>query len=512
MSERLILGIDQGTTNTKAIAVTAGGDIVAEASVHVPLAFPRPGWVESEPHALWRSVEQATSACLDQIPGSQPVAVGLANQRESVVMWDRRTGEPLGPCVSWQCRRSAPLCEELNRQGHDAWVRERTGLAIDPMFSAGKARWLLDQAKDGRARARGGEVCIGTVDSWILWNLTGGEVFATDHTNASRTQLFALRQLGWDPELLDLFGVPAVALPHIRPSSAVYGPARGLGTRAAGAQVAALAGDSHAALFGHGPPPLGAVKATFGTGTSVMVPTADLHSVPSLSTTIAWSLTSRRGGREAEAVNALEGNIVATGAALEWLAAILGLEGREEELAVMAAEVPNGEGAYLVPAFAGLGAPHWQAEARGLITGLTRGTTRRHLARAAFESIAYQVRDVVDVLRFALPSGVQALYADGGAVRSELLGQLLADTLRVPVLRTRTHHLAALGAAYLAGLAVGVWSSIDGLRALPRGYDRFMPSDEAPHLEAGYQGWREAVQRAIAQFDPDLRPVALGAS
>lgn len=507
MRERLILGIDQGTTNTKAIAVTSAGEVVAEASVAVPLAFPRPGWVECDPRALWRSVEQATEACLGQLPAPRPVAVGVANQRESVLIWDRRSGEPLGPCVSWQCRRSAPLCAELRRQGHDEWVRARSGLAIDPMFSAGKARWLLDRLTDGHARARDGELCIGTVDTWILWNLTAGEVFATDHTNASRTQLLALRSLDWDPELLDLFGVPAAALPDVRPSSSVYGLARSLGRVAAGMPVAAIAGDSHAALFGHGPAPLGAVKATFGTGTSVMAPTAEVHSVPGLSTTVAWSLGRRNGG--AEVVNALEGNIVATGAALEWLAAILGLERREGKLEALAAEVPDGGGAYLVPAFAGLGAPHWQPDARGLMCGLTRGTTRGHLARAAFESIVYQVRDVVDVLRFALPSGLQALYADGGALRSNLLAQLLADTLLAPVLRTRTHHLAALGAAYLAGLAVGVWASAEELRALPRAYDRFMPSDEAPLRETSYLGWQDAVRRATAQFEPGLRPVGV---
>jgi glycerol kinase len=499
MTRDLILAIDQGTTNTKALLVDAGGRVTASASVKVPVAFPRPGWVESDGSALWQTVAQAIDACLTTTPPDRLAAVAVANQRESVLLWERASGRPLGPCVSWQCRRSTALCDALRGAGAAPMVLRRTGLTLDPMFSAGKARWLLDQVPDGAARAEGGELCIGTVDSWLAWNLSGGSVFVTDATNASRTQLLDLDRLAWDPELLALFGIPAAALPAVRGSSAVVGTTRSLGRLPADLPIAALIGDSHGALFGHGAPAPGAVKATYGTGTSVMAPLSVPTRSETLSATIAWSTEPEGTPGAVAAVPALEGNITSTGAALQWLAGIVGREGHEAELDALASSVPDAGGVYLVPAFTGLGAPHWDADARGLLCGLSRGTTAAHLARAAFESIAYQVRDVLDVLEPAVGARLTGLYADGGAMRSGLLAQAQADVSGLPVLRSDAESLAALGAAYLAGLAVGTWRDVDAIRDLPRTVARTEPTPDASIAREGYAGWRDALQRAASR-------------
>jgi glycerol kinase len=503
MTDELILAVDQGTTNTKALLLDAAGLVVAEASVRVPIAFPRPGWVESDANGIWGTVQTAIAACTDGVDRSRIVAVAIANQRESVVAWERSTGRPLGPCVSWQCRRSTAFCDELRARGLEPLVRARTGLGIDPMFAASKARWLLDHIDDGIARAQRGEVCIGTVDSWLLWNLSGGRTFATDHTNAARTLLLDLDRLRWDEELLDAFGIPAVTLPALRASSAILGTTAGDGAIPAGVPVAGLIGDSHAALFGHGAPGPGTAKATYGTGTSVMAPVSRPVRSEVLSSTIAWSIETRDRPGEYEIVYALEGNILVTGAALQWLASIIGLEGREGALEGLASTVEDTGGVYIVPAFAGLGAPHWDADARGLISGLSRGTTTAHLCRAAFESIAYQVRDVLDALRAAIPTPLAALYADGGAMQADLLAQAQADLLDLPVLRTRSANLAAMGAGYLAGLAVGLWASEAEVRDLVRGFDRFEPKEDPGAWDERYRGWRAALRRAAGTLPPE---------
>lgn len=502
MTADLILAIDQGTTNTKALLVDVEGRVTASASVRVPIAFPRPGWVESDGAELWATVETAIEQVLAGVPG-RVAAVAVANQRESVLVWERATGRPLGPVVSWQCRRSTERCAALRTGGAEALVHARTGLQLDPMFSATKAGWLLDAIPDGFARAEAGELCVGTIDSWLAWNLSGGTAFVTDLTNASRTLLLDLDRLAWDPELLLLFRIPEAALPELRGSSAVVGTTRRLGSLPAGVPIAALIGDSHAALVGHGLPGPGSVKATFGTGTSVMAPLAagvrDAH----LSATVAWSMEAGAasvGSGTPQAVHALEGNITSTGAALQWIAGIVGREGREAELESLAATVPDAGGAYLVPAFTGLGAPHWDADARGVITGLSRGTTAAHLVRAAFESIAYQVRDVIDVLAPAVGAPMTAVFADGGAMQSALLAQATADVLGLPVRINRAESLAALGAAYLAGLAVSTWGSIDEIRALPRTVDTYDPRPSAAIATEGYAGWKVALRRAASDL------------
>ncbi|MCS7314365.1 MAG: glycerol kinase GlpK [Bryobacterales bacterium] len=491
MPERFILAVDQGTTNTKAVLVDRQGRVIARASRSVPIRFPQPGWVEQDAEELWLSVVETIEECLEQAPpGSAPAAIGISNQRESVVLWERRTGIPVGPCVTWQCRRSAPICEELRSRALDSLVRERTGLALDPLFSAGKIRWLLDNVWEGQRRAEAGELCAGTVDSWLLWKLTGGAAHACDASNGSRTQLLDVRSGVWDEQLLELFGVPRALLPEVLPSSGVAGESVKLGRLPAGVPVGALIGDSHAALFGHAAFGPGAVKATYGTGTSLMTLTErPVFSAGGLSTTIAWRIGT-------VVAHALEGNILVTGSAVQWLGEFLGLADPAHDVAGLAERAEPAEGLYVVPAFVGLGAPHWDAQARGLICGLTRGTTAAQVARATLEAIAYQVRDVFEVMEMEAGQSLPELMTDGGASRNDSLMQFQADVLGRPVVRNLSTDLSAVGAAWLAGLAVGFWRSLEELEALPRQEDRFEPRMSESERIRRIEGWREAVARA----------------
>jgi glycerol kinase len=442
--------------------------------------------VEQDALALWESVRAVADECL--AGGARPAAVAVTNQREAAVLWERRTGRPLGPVVGWQCRRTAGACEALRRRGREPRVRRRTGLTLDPMFSATKMSWLLDQVPEGRRRAAQGELCLGTVDAWLLWNLTGGAAHATDVTNASRTLLLDLARLAWDAELADRLGVPLEALPDVLPSSGAFGETVAVGRLPAGCRIAAIAGDSHAALCGQGAFRPGAVKATYGTGSSLMTPTARLvSSARGLSSTVAWA-------REAP-VYALEGNIPVTGGALDWLA---GLTGQPDAGAVLAlaATVPDTAGVHFVPALAGLGAPHWDANARGIVAGLTRATTAAHVARAALEGIAFQIREVFDAMEADAGMRFEALLADGGGSRSDLLMQLQADLVGRPVLRTSAADGAAVGVALLAGLEIGLWPSVAAVEALPRPRDRFEPRLSDPDRDARHVAWREVLDVA----------------
>ncbi|MGA3029069.1 MAG: glycerol kinase GlpK [Bryobacteraceae bacterium] len=495
------MAIDQGTTNTKVLLVDRGGAIRARASRPLAIAFPEPGWVEQDARALWTSVIAAVDDCLTQAGNAEIAAVGIANQRESVVVWDRRTGDAAGPCVIWQCRRTVRFCEELRQRGLEPSIRARSGLPVDPLFSGSKARWLLANIRDGEARASAGELCIGTVDSWLLWNLTGGAVHATDASNASRTQLLNLRQCRWDEELLKVFGIPEACLPEVRASSGIFGLTAGSGKLPAGVPVASLIGDSHAALFGHAAFAPGAVKATYGTGSSLMtLVDAPIASGHGLSTTIAWAGSG-------QVRYALEGNITNTGGAVQWLADFLGLSGGAEDVAALAAAVPDAGGAYVVPAFAGLGAPHWDTGARGVVCGLTRGTTAAHVARATLDSIAYQVSDVFEALCQDAAIPVPVLFADGGASRNDLLMQFQADILGCPVSRSSSADLSAVGAAWLAGLATGYWKSLQELEGLPRETARFEPKMADGRRAELMRGWRDALGRSMsATSEQGLRP------
>jgi glycerol kinase len=486
---RLILSVDQGTTNTKALLVDPTGSVRARASRPLLISFPQPGWVEQDPRDLWRSVVEAAGECLAQAGGAEIAAIGISNQRESVVVWDRRTGEPAGPCVVWQCRRTSSFCDELRERDVEPAIRQRSGLPVDPLFSGSKIRWLLDHIPDGVSRATSGELCAGTVDSWLLWNLTGGREHSTDASNASRTQLLSLADGDWDSYLLDIFRIPRACLPEVKPSIGISGLTVGADALPAGVPVAGMIGDSHAALVGHAAFAPGAVKATYGTGSSLMSPLANVVlSSHGLSTTVAWSEPSR-------VRYALEGNITNTGGAVQWLAGLLRASGAEE-IASLAATVPDPGGTYLVPAFAGLGAPHWDAGARAVISGLTRGTTPAHLAKAAIESIAYQVHDVFEAMQQDAGFPLPTLFADGGASRNRELMQFQADMLQTPVIRSECADLSAIGAALLAGLATGFWKSLSELEALPRRYTRFEPDMNASRRDELLSGWRDAVRRA----------------
>lgn len=498
MSGNLILAIDQGTTNTKTLLMNADGLIIARAVRPQSQDYPQPGWVEQDPLAIWQNVQAVIDECL--LAASHPAlaAIAITNQRETVLLWERSTGHPLGPCIVWQCRRTASYCEGLRQRGLEPFLRERTGLTIDPLFSASKGRWLLDSIENGQARAESGELCLGTVDSWLLWNLTGGNVHACDMSNASRTQLLNLHTVQWDQELLDLFGIPAAALPQVKPSGALYGTTTPQGQLPGGIPIASMIGDSHAALFGQAGFEPGIIKATYGTGSSLMTPTrSKVGSMGGLSTTIAW-------GRD-KVTYALEGNISVTGAAVQWFGDLLGLPDGPTEIAALAETVTTTDGVYVVPAFAGLGAPYWDPNARGLITGLTRGSTAKHIARAIIESIAYQVRDVFEVMQSESGGALRTLLADGGATRNDSLMQFQADVLGCPVIRSESPDVSALGAAYLAGLTVGLWNSEADVAALPREHKQFDPKCSLAQRDCLYAGWREAVARAL--FKPDAAPL-----
>ena len=487
----ILLAIDQGTTNTKALLVNASGEVIAQTTRPVAQSYPQPAWVEQDADAIWQSVREVIDECLAVVGDLQPEAIAITNQRESVVMWERQSGQPVGPVIVWQCRRTADFCSQLRARGLAPFLAERTGLAIDPLFSGSKMNWLIDQSADGRRRAEQGELCLGTMDSWVLWKLTGGKVHACDLTNASRTQLFNIHKLDWDEELLSLFGVPRTALPDVQPSKAHFGYSAALGRLSAGVPIVALIGDSHAALFGQAGFSSGSVKATYGTGSSLMTPTPSaVLSKHGLSTTIAWALDREH------VTYALEGNISVTGAAVQWLGEFLNLENPAQEVARLAERVENAGGLYLVPAFVGLGAPYWNDAARGLISGITRGSTTAHLARATLEAIAYQIRDVFDVMQTESGADLNVLLADGGASRNALLMQFQADIIGRPLLQNVSTDASALGAAYLAGLATGMWQTLDEIMQLPRPQTRFEPRMPVQDREALYAGWQRAVARA----------------
>ncbi len=478
-----LLAIDQGTTNTKALLVSPSGGIVAATSVPVARTFPRPGWVEQDPVEIWQSVRAAIERLPDVEP--EPVCVAVANQRESVLMWDRASGRPLTPCVSWQCNRGAQLCAELCAAGAKPLVQELTGLPLDAMFSASKLSHLLDADPALRAAAESGSVCAGTVDSWLVWNLSGGAVHVTDAGNASRTLLLDINRLEWSDELLALFDVPLACLPRVVSSSGVVADTVRLG-RFPVLPIAAVAADSHAALYALGCVRPGTMKATYGTGTSVMTPTGDEPRRPhsGLATTVAWL--------QATPTYALEGNIISTGATVDWLARVIGVESAAA-IAELALTVRDTGGVHIVPAFAGLGAPHWQPDARGCITGLTFATGAPELARAAVESIAFQVADLVDALEHDLAQPLDELRVDGGASRNDSLMQLQADLLGYPVVRTDMADAAGVGAALLGALATGVLEGASPLADVGRRWKRFEPRIPVAEREHMLAGWRAAV-------------------
>jgi len=488
-----VLAIDAGTTGVRAVLVDEAGEVLARGYREFPQSFRRPGWVEHDPEHWWAALLESTSEALEraETAPTDVAAIGITNQRETTVLWDRATLRPVHPAIVWQDRRTAPLCEQLRREGWEERVRARTGLVIDPYFSGTKLSWLLDNVPGARAEAEAGRLAFGTVDSYLLARLTGGGVHATDRTNASRTMLFDIHRLAWDQELSERLGIPGSLLPDVLPSSAPFGsthPDLFLGIQA---PIAGVAGDQQAALFGQACFDPGTSKNTYGTGSFVLMNTGSspVRSSSGLLTTVACA-------EGTATAYALEGSIFVTGAALQWLRDGLGVIREAAEAGPLSESVPDTGGVYFVPALTGLGAPWWDPYARGTIVGITRGTTRAHLVRAAVEAMAYQTRDVVDAMRSDAEMPLTELKADGGASAMDSLLQFQADLLGVPVRRTSVQETTALGAAYLAGLGVGVWGSTAEIAGLWKADREFEPGDAA-EAEQRYRGWREAVRRSL---------------
>jgi glycerol kinase len=497
MSAGWVLAIDQGTTNTKALLVGRDGQPVFRASIPLRVTSTSRGWVEQDALELWKSVASVVQTCLEWATDKPGKIEGIAisNQRETVVAWDRSTGEPLVPAILWQCRRSAEICDALRAEGHAALLRERTGLAIDPLFSASKMRWMLEAIDGLRTRAELGEVCFGTMDSWLIWKLTDGDVFACDVSNASRTQLLNLKTLDWDDELLQLFGVPRVALPRVSPSSGRFGLCKVIdGLR--DVPIVSAMGDSHAAMAGHASFEPGTVKATYGTGSSLMTLLPGLPCIVetnAVATTVAWG-SRVRGSLIAQ--YALEGNISMTGAGVQWVGDFLGLSDSVNDTIALAETVIDSEGVYFVPAMVGLAAPHWDTAARGTVAGLSHASRAAHLARAAVEAIAFQVRDVFVAMEVQAGCELPVLHADGGAARNNWLMQFQADILRRPVVRSGCEDLSALGAAWFGGLALSWWRSTDEFAAIQPETQTFAPRMSDAEGERRCAGWQLAVERA----------------
>jgi glycerol kinase len=486
-----VLAIDQGTTNTKALLIDASGSIVAHASAPVALTHPKPGWAEQSGEAIWRSVQAAVRECLAVRPDVKLASIGISNQRESVLIWDRATGEALGPCVTWQCRRSAERLASLRSPEVEALVAGKTGLGLDPLFPAAKIAWLLDNVPGARDAAKAGRVRAGTVDSWLLSKLTGGKSHATDLSNASRTQLFDIHRLCWDDELGQLFEVPVELLPDALPSDGSFGVTVSDGAIPGGVSVGAMMGDSHAALYGHGIRAAGAVKATYGTGSSLMTLTEQpILSRNGLSTTIAW-------GAAGAVAYAIEGNISVSGQAAAFATSLLGLTD-EAALTQLAQTVESSDGLFFVPALAGLGAPYWRADVRGLFTGMSLSTRPAHFARATLEAIALQIHDVFVAMRADCGVELSALSTDGGASRNDLLMQLQADILQRQVRRSRLAELSAVGVGIMAGIRAGLWSEGHALSRLITEADVFVPQSGKVARDRLVSGWRSAVDQAIA--------------
>jgi len=494
-----LLAIDAGTTGVTALVVDERGSVRAKGYREFPQSFPRPGWVEHDPDHWWDALVAASTDALSSagLEAASLAGIGITNQRETTVVWDRGSLRPVSPAIVWQDRRTAAFCRTLRDEGWEDRVRERTGLVIDPYFSATKVAWILDHVEGARASAEAGRLAFGTVDSYLLARLTGGRAHRTDRTNASRTMLFDLRTLDWDDELLERLAVPRAMLPEVLPSSADFGetdPDRFLGARV---RVAGMAGDQQSALFGQACWSPGETKNTYGTGSFVLMNTGSrpVASAGGLLTTTAC-------GTGEEPVYALEGAIFVTGAAIQWLRDGLGILERADQTGPLAAGVPDSGEVYFVPALTGLGAPWWDPYARGTIVGITRGTTRAHLARAAVEAMAYQTRDVIDLMRSETGLAVPSLKVDGGASAMDLLLQFQADLLGAPVRRSAVQETTALGAAYLAGLGTGVWGSTTDLAPHWRADREFEPGD-TQGADRRHAAWLRAVRRSLDWASPE---------
>jgi glycerol kinase len=490
---KYILSIDQGTTGSRAIVYDKNGHSVATAYQEFPQYFPKPGWVEHDPEEIWQSVNNSIRKVLEKVPAQSIAAIGITNQRETTVIWDRQTGKPIHNAIVWQCRRTADRCDQLKKQGQADFFRKTTGLPIDAYFSATKIEWILKNTKGALAKAKQGRLCFGTTDSWILWKLTDGSTHATDYTNASRTMLFNINKLTWDKTLLKKFSIPESILPEVKTSSGIFGRTAELENLPAGIPISGIAGDQQAALFGQTGFEPGAIKNTYGTGCFVLLNTGKKRTASKygLITTLAC-------GAKGEPVYALEGAIFIAGSAIQWLRDGLRILEKAPDSEKMAVSVKDNQGVYFVPALVGLGAPYWDSNARGSIYGITRGTTRNHIARAAIEAICYQTKDVLEAMQKDSGLKIRDLKIDGGAVANNFLCQFQSDILGINVVRPQNLETTACGAAYLAGLAVGYWKNTTQIKKnwkKGRIFEPKMPKKDASVL---YSNWLKAVKRTLS--------------
>ena len=495
----MILALDQGTTSSRAIVFDHLAQPVATAQQEFEQIYPQPGWVEHDPIAIWQSQRDTAIAVLAKagITNDQIAGIGITNQRETALAWDRKSGKPVCNAIVWQDRRTASHIDRLEAEGYSELLRKKTGLVPDAYFSATKFAWIMLHNEEAKRLAASNELCLGTVDSWLIYNLTGGTAFITDASNASRTMLFDIEQGGWDDELLELFGISRIALPEVVDSFGPFAEVSAI-DELKGVPIAGIAGDQQAALFGQMCNHPGMVKNTYGTGCFMLMNTGD--QIVSSKNNLLSTVALQRGD---ERLYAQEGGVFIGGAVVQWLRDGLGFIETSPEVEALAASVPDTDGVHLVPAFAGLGAPHWDQDARGLISGLTRGTTKAHLARAALESIAYQVADLLHAMQADLPEDVfiHELRVDGGACGNDLLMQMQADVLQLPVVRPTVTETTALGAAYLAGLAVGLWRGTDSLEANWMIDRSFEPAVSAEVAAEALAGWRKAIDRARLRSD-----------
>lgn len=488
--QQYMMAIDEGTTSTRAILFDRNGQIAGQAQREFHQYFPQPGWVEHDANEIWNAVQSVISDALinSDVQPYKVRGIGITNQRETAVIWDKRTGEPIYHAVVWQSKQTSAIADQLKADGYTEKIHQKTGLVVDSYFSATKIKWILDHVDGAHERAKNGELLFGTIDTWILWKLTGGRVHATDYTNASRTMLFNIHTLSWDQDILDWLGIPAAMLPEVRSSSEIYGYTAGYTFSGVQVPIAGIAGDQQAALFGQTAFDRGMVKNTYGTGAFIMMNTG---TEPTLSTN--GLLTTIAYGLDGQINYALEGSIFVAGSAVQWLRDGMRFFDHASESEKMAVDAETTGGVYVVPAFTGLGAPYWNQETRGAVFGLTRGTTREQFVRATVEAIAYQTRDVVDTMTKETKLPMQSLSVDGGVANNNFLMQFQADILKTPIKRAAINETTALGAAYLAGLAVGFWSDIDSIRKMHKLRDEFVPQMADDQREKCYAGWQAAI-------------------
>ncbi len=491
--KKYIMALDAGTTSSRCILFEKNGRIASVVQREFPQIFPREGWVEHDPMTIWSTQIAVATEALLKIGGGwdEIYGIGITNQRETVVVWDRKTGLPVYNAIVWQCRRTADLCDRLKSEGYEEKIKEKTGLVLDPYFSATKVAWILDNVDGARERAERGELCFGTIDSWLIWNLTGGRTHATDYSNAARTMLFNIKSLEWDKDLLSLFNIPRQLLPEVCPSSHIYGYTD---PKILGAEIpiGGVAGDQQAALFGQCCFEAGELKNTYGTGGFLLMNTGESlpESSSGLISTIAWGIGDK-------VFYALEGSVFVCGAAIQWLRDGLKLIESAQDSEYYARKVPDSGGVLVVPAFQGLGAPYWDPYARGIIVGITRATTKYHVIRATLESMAYQTADVIDLMKSVSPVTVRELSVDGGAAANDLLLSFQADVLGIPIARPECIETTALGAAYLCGLATGVYSSLDEIKQNKKVERSFAPEKDNAWREEHIGNWRRAVERSL---------------